>query len=267
MTKRLVLLGVLLLTATQESVVNAQPCATLTLSSETVAPGEVATVRVVLDSACTIVSGWSYGVCHDATHVEISDVAPGQTTATVDAGGLPSFYAVFFHPGAGFSVGAALSFSTPRLPPGSDYELNLAAYDTVGVTGVSMVEFCDTLGTPPVAVQIAVGTLGVTPLANPGSITIVGTDFVRGDCSADGAVNLADAVFALAYLFPIGNPTLPCRDACDCNDDGSVNLADAICTLSALFGVLTVPPPAPYPGCGVDPTADGLDCGSFVTCP
>lgn len=267
MTKSIAWFFLISLTTGLQSLVSAQSCATLTLSSETVAPGALATVRVVLDSTCAQINGWSYGVCHDAAHVEILSVAPGQTTAVVDAGGLPFFYAVSLHPGAGFTVGAVLSFGTPPLSPGSDYELDLATYDSVATTGVSTVEFCGNLGTPPVAVIVVVAGSSATPLVNPGTITIVGVDFVRGDCSADGAFNLADAVFALTYLFPVGNPTLPCPDACDCNDDGSVNLADAICILSALFGVPAVPPPTPYPGCGVDPSVDGLDCGSFVACP
>ncbi len=93
--------------------------------------------------------------------------------------------------------------------------------------------------------------------------------FTRGDSNADGSFNIADAVATLNVLFPIGPPpTPPCRDALDSNDDGSLNIADAVASLGTLFP--TGPPlplPPPFPGCGVDPTADPLDCLAFPFCP
>lgn len=93
--------------------------------------------------------------------------------------------------------------------------------------------------------------------------------FVRGDCNVDAAFNIADPISILSYLFPGvgGPPVLACQDACDCNDDGMLNIADAICQLSGLFGNPTVPPPSPYPGCGVDPGADALPSCSYAHCP
>ncbi|MFQ5653907.1 MAG: hypothetical protein ACE5GW_04150 [Planctomycetota bacterium] len=51
------------------------------------------------------------------------------------------------------------------------------------------------------------------------------------------------------------------------NDDGTFNLADGVALLSALFVPGAPQPPPPVSGCGVDPTADGLDCESFAACP
>jgi hypothetical protein len=63
----------------------------------------------------------------------------------------------------------------------------------------------------------------------------------------------------LGFLFT--NGTAPgCFDAADVNDDGAVNIADAIYLLGFLF---TGGPDAPAPGdnCGIDPTGtDALDC-------
>lgn len=96
-----------------------------------------------------------------------------------------------------------------------------------------------------------------------------GGGLTRGDCNADGLFNIADAVFVLGFLFPTGGaPTLSCEDACDANDDGSLNIADAVAALGTLFP--TGPPialPAPFPGCGDDPTTDSLGCGGFPACP
>lgn len=111
-------------------------------------------------------------------------------------------------------------------------------------------------------------------LASPVScgVTIMSTlpEFRRGDCNSDGATNIADAVYLLGNLFPPvgGTPNvLACVDACDGNDDGGVNIADAVTILGALFGMPSVPLPAPYPGCGTDPTSDSLDCATYSFCP
>lgn len=89
--------------------------------------------------------------------------------------------------------------------------------------------------------------------------------FDRGDCNADGGMNIADAVFLLGTLFS-GGPAGTCADSCDANDDGGLNIADAIFTLGNLFSGGPDPAP-PFGACGPDPTADGLDCASFPPCP
>ncbi|MCA8960830.1 MAG: hypothetical protein KDC38_09965 [Planctomycetes bacterium] len=92
-----------------------------------------------------------------------------------------------------------------------------------------------------------------------------GPDFRRADSNGDGTVDISDPVFSLAFLFT-GGATPPCLDAADANDDGLVNLADAVATLTELFGTGGVVP-LPYPGCGVDVTADGLTCVTYTECP
>lgn len=94
--------------------------------------------------------------------------------------------------------------------------------------------------------------------------------WVRGDCNADGGINLADAIYLLNGLFPSGTPppAPPCEDACDANDSGGLNLADAIFLLGALFGQPATPLPPPHPTCGPDPTdTDPLGCTAFPPCP
>jgi hypothetical protein len=82
--------------------------------------------------------------------------------------------------------------------------------------------------------------------------------FIRGDANRDDAVDVSDATAILGYLF-LGAGTPPCEDAEDVDDLGSVELTDVVNLLDHLF--LGGPaPPAPYPGPGVDLTADGLGC-------
>ncbi len=104
-------------------------------------------------------------------------------------------------------------------------------------------------------------TLATVSLDPP---TMPGASFIRGDTNGDGLVGIADAISGLDALFSMG-PML-CSDANDVNDDTLVNIADIIFLLDALFGMGT-PPPAPYPGCGEDPSADPLSCEVYAACP
>ncbi|MBN1461679.1 MAG: hypothetical protein JXA57_19275 [Armatimonadetes bacterium] len=90
------------------------------------------------------------------------------------------------------------------------------------------------------------------------------TQFNRGDTNADGALDIADAIFALTYLFTSG-PAPACLDAADANDDGTVDIADGIAVLTHLFGGRE-PLPEPFGECGVDLTDDDLGCLSFPPC-
>jgi hypothetical protein len=85
-----------------------------------------------------------------------------------------------------------------------------------------------------------------------------GALFSRGDTNADGNIDISDPANTLQYLF-LGGAELRCAEAADSNDDGVVSLTDAIYILNHLF-LGAAPPPAPYPGCGTDETADGLEC-------
>lgn len=82
--------------------------------------------------------------------------------------------------------------------------------------------------------------------------------FVRGDVNNDTVINLLDSFATLAHLF--GRELASCRDASDLNDDGAVDVTDAVIGLEFLFRG-GAPPAAPFPGPGIDPTEDALDCG------
>ena len=93
-----------------------------------------------------------------------------------------------------------------------------------------------------------------------------GLDFSRGDTNDDSLVNIADAVFLLNALFIPGSPQLSCDDSGDVNDDGGKNIADAVWLLNWLF-VPGSPLPMDPVDCGLDPTADSLDCSISTACP
>ena len=88
--------------------------------------------------------------------------------------------------------------------------------------------------------------------------------FSRGDANADGILNIADAIFILAYVFSSG-PDPSCISSADGNDDGKIDVADGVSILGYLFsGENELPPP--FLRCGPDPTEDGLGCNEFGPC-
>ncbi|MDC3252052.1 hypothetical protein OAU96_04015, partial [Planctomycetota bacterium] len=96
----------------------------------------------------------------------------------------------------------------------------------------------------------------------PGCVT--GIQFRRGDVNSDSAINIADAVALLGFLFS-GAVEPGCSDSGDTNDDGGLNIADAVSLLGFLFSG-AAEPPAPGINCGVDPTdTDPLDCQSATS--
>jgi hypothetical protein len=71
-----------------------------------------------------------------------------------------------------------------------------------------------------------------------------------GDANCDRAVNIADAVCILTYLF--GQAGEACKTQCcaaseNTNDDGNVNIADAVMLLSYLFSGGSMSDPAGNP--------------------
>lgn len=91
--------------------------------------------------------------------------------------------------------------------------------------------------------------------------------FIRGDVDGSGQPLLNDAILLLDYLFVDGVEP-PCLDAADFNDDGRVSIIDPVSLLSLLFVPGGPVPPAPFPGCGIDPTPDDVDClGPLSGCP
>lgn len=87
----------------------------------------------------------------------------------------------------------------------------------------------------------------------------------RGDCDRSGSISLSDVIELLNYVNGTGSgAVLACSSACDANDDGVVDSLDPVFLLNAIVGLATIP--APFPGCGPDPTTDALGCSSYLSC-
>ena len=124
----------------------------------------------------------------------------------------------------------------------------------------------DGFGPPPgINNIITVNQTSIFPDLVDGQINIVDqVTFIRADANGDSVVNIADGVFLILYFFGGGLAPL-CFSASDANDDGGLDISDMIFVL--FFQFLGGPPPAqPYPGCGVEPTTDALDCQFVASC-
>ncbi|HVR75860.1 MAG TPA: LamG-like jellyroll fold domain-containing protein, partial [Planctomycetota bacterium] len=99
--------------------------------------------------------------------------------------------------------------------------------------------------------------LGSGPINNEGG-------FIRGDLNVDGRIDISDALSALGFLF-LGGRAPDCLDSADTNDSGRIDISDATYLLAFLF-LGGGAPPAPFPGCGPDPSDDSLECLTFDSC-
>ncbi len=89
-------------------------------------------------------------------------------------------------------------------------------------------------------------------------IVHVQKNFLRGDSTGDGRVDMTDPLVTLNTLFAAGEGT-SCYDAMDANDDGQVDISDALFILLFLFNG-GPPLPDPFPVKGADRTEDTLYC-------
>jgi len=103
-----------------------------------------------------------------------------------------------------------------------------------------------------------------TALLEDPAFGICETPFERGDCNADGHMDMADGIYIMRFSFQ-GFAPPGCLDACDHNDDGLVDVADSIWALTYIF-LGGNAPLAPFGACGFDETLDEVDCEFFPPC-
>jgi CubicO group peptidase (beta-lactamase class C family) len=63
---------------------------------------------------------------------------------------------------------------------------------------------------------------------------ILEPEYICGDASGDGTVNVSDAVYIINYVFVGGDPPYP-LEAGDCNCDGNCNVSDAVWIINYVF--------------------------------
>ncbi len=228
------------------------------------------------------VQGFSFGVCHNLAETTLGVCGSNTYDLCRDDGiancpavectphianspcdGPPGFVAVAVYED-GVSMAVALMCMQVNTFPATD-RIELLKITYTPRAARATLEFCDgVLGSPPVPNCVIHDGRSIAPAGHDGIVLDFGHAFRRGDANASGAVDIADAIFLLYYLFAYG-PVPDCREAGDANDDGAVDIADAIAILSHLF-VTVGPLKPPFGECGFDPTADTLGCARFSPC-
>ncbi len=234
----------------------------------------IATVNLVTDGA---VHGFSLGLNHDPTILSIpttDHVRSGTLLAVLNSGTGPDFFEVNIAPenGTGFTVGCVTDLLPPFdfIPPVTtatpilevDYLIDAAAAPST----VTLIDFSDLLGTPPVQTVMVFDLQEVIPVTTGGSITVTEPLFIRGDLDQSGGLSLIDGILVLYRVLAL-EPPGPCADAEDVNDDGSKDILDAIFLFQYLF--INGPTiPGPHGTCGPDPTSGGdpHDCVEYPAC-
>jgi hypothetical protein len=103
-------------------------------------------------------------------------------------------------------------------------------------------------------------TVDVLPTYKWDSTSPIVYEFIRADATANGAVEMSDAIYVLKWLYVPGTPQPDCSDSVDADDDGGHAMGDALYILKYLYVPGSPEPPSPFPDCGVDPSEDSLGC-------
>lgn len=218
-------------------------------------PGTPLEVSFLLEHQ-TSANGWILVVCHDPLGLELESVGLGSVGSTVNGGNPPDFFELNLHSNA-WSMGVVVSLTGQFvLPAGTDLEIGEAVYSGLA-DGAWPVCTCDLTGQIPSTTVIVYSGASIAPPPACGTVTVDTSlnEFRRGDANLDGAIDVADPVFILGYLF-VSGPAPACREAADVDSDDAETIGDAIYLLGHLFDE-GPPPAAPYPECA---GVVGADC-------
>jgi hypothetical protein len=250
------------------------------IDSTAAIPGSVVDVVIRLDNQSEV-QGYQCAITWDAglftfvsTHTDGTDVESILSPDSIefftytnedDMGG-----------GMGWAACAAIfDFSPPftghTLPPGSGNSVVKFQLESIADNGLvgscSTVSMVNGLGSPPINNILTINGVSNLPDLSSGEICFSNSaPFIRGDANADGAENLADAIFLISYFFTDGAQP-GCTSSADANSDLKVDIGDAIFLINHQF-LNGSAPASPYPNCGGDPLGSGgLGCTDFSTCP
>lgn len=221
--------------------------------------------------------GYSLGLAHDQSLLSINS----GTSMVVSSDGVEaSFDSINIYP-EGLTHGVVYSFTgvwvlsyevpTPVLE--IEYQLLSGSLTGAGSATSTDLQFTDTIPIPPspeapVATVIVVDGASLAVTEVTGTLTLTpyeGSQFIRGDVTQNGSLDIADGIGVLSFLFVGGSTT--CYNSLDADDTGNVSISDAVRILCAVFCPGSPPPAGPFPGCGVDLVDDAGSCDQYSGCP
>ncbi len=153
---------------------------------------EAFSTRVLFDNNGNDVAGWSYGVCFNPQELQLDSIHSGTAPLTLKQGQQVDFVENQQHPN-GATFGVVICFTMcATLPAGTqDAELNVLDFtalsdpDPAGPPVASVLEFCDTLGVPPIRTVVTVNGASVFPTTHPSTIEIEGVPPTNLEYSID----------------------------------------------------------------------------------
>ena len=226
--------------------------------------GGVLTTSILADVPGPLsVHGSFISVIHDPVHLDVVAVTAGAEVLAENGGAPPLFQNLEVLADRVRYSAVYIDLGSGTIPPGNGLELLSMEYDSISAspsTTTLTFEQLESQGYP----GMNYGADIFLPFTTPGTISIVDVSFRRGDCTGDGALDIADAINTGDYLF-LGADLPPCLAACDSNGDGNVDIGDVVFSLFYLFQQGPAPP-APFPDCSVPPTMPTLGCDEVV-CP
>jgi hypothetical protein len=240
----------------------------MSIPNITLAAGEDGVVPL-LGSLAQDAAAFTTVVSYDTSILEIVDLdLAGSVTEPLEPELLiPSIKEAEGH----FVFTAILDFLPPFLqqviPPGADQELfsiHVRVKPEIASGTVTSLALTNGVGSPPLNNIYVFEGRSIFPQLISGEVHVGDNAplpsglFLRGDPTADGFVDLTDALMITNFLFSSGTGP-DCRDAADVDDDGRINLTDALYLLNYLAGVGPAPPP-PFPEPGPDPSEDEVTC-------
>jgi hypothetical protein len=250
---------------------------------DTFVPDQALEMHVVLDTVTSDLAGWSFGVAHDAAHLELESATIVGTDAELALNPQGSFEVTSVVEG-GLIQAVVLSLKTRRALPVGRNSLLRANYRWRGDPGETgtRIEFSEELH-PPLSPNTRISVVdqaawepGLPRTLIDGLIRVraphllfreEGGDpvredaprlFLRGDGDASGEVDLADAVAILGFLF-LGAPArLSCSAAADTDGDGRLGINDPLLLLDHWF--LGTAPPQTIECAPAEAYSTSLDC-------
>ena len=210
---RLQLLGVCLAVLVIGRSSSAQSSYELTSGSS---PQNSPTTVTVIANLASPVQGWSMGICHDSTELQVNSATLGADSQAISGswGAGPQF-THFSVTDQGVTHGAVICLGAcAPLPAGNGYSLLDLSYTPLGSAGtLSEVDFCATLGTPPITNVVVVDAQSIAPLTTGGTILVESSSTLRIGIVEAAVGQTASVPVLLTNAVPLSGIQIACNYA------------------------------------------------------